>query len=374
MMKTVTNSAELQQSLGRVLSVIERKTARPMLSYALVDVSGKAISITATNMEVSAKVVIDAVVEHEGSFCINAKNLYDVLRELPDDDKMEMELDGNSLRIGSSGNILYSFLTHRDDNFPRLSFHHKNKSFFIEADKLQDIISKVSHAISSDDGSVHLNGMFLSEVEGKLRSVSTDRHRFAMIDTKLNGSNISESLEEGIIVPRKGVFELKKMAENHIGVSIEISADEAFLYACVGERYFLSIRLIARSYPDFSKVIPENQPFKLTVKRDNFLEPVRRIKIMSNEKTNGVKIELGPNTMELSANHPSLGNAYEKIPVEYRGDSMEIGLNAQYLIDLLSTFEDDDVVEIVFGNDKVPVLMRSSSCCDYLGIIMPLEL
>ena len=203
-MKSLINSSKLQHALGRVLSVVEKRSPRPMLSYALIHAStDNTLSVSATDMEVSAKVSIRGIqVDEEGTFCINPKNLFDILRELPVGD-MEAKLEENTLKIQKEA-MSYSFLTYQTDNFPHLSFEHGPHNFLIRGESLQRVISKVSHAISSEEGRIHLNGIFLSEYEGRLRSVSTDGNRLAMLDTNLKRFGRESLKKEGIIVRERG--------------------------------------------------------------------------------------------------------------------------------------------------------------------------
>ena len=193
-----------------------------------------------------------------------------------------------------------------------------------------------------------------------------------MIDTELENSNI-ENLINGIIVPRKGVAELKRVAETNPGADINISVDDSFMYVNCDEKYFLSIRLISREYPKYQAVIPQKTTFTLIVDKGSVFDALRRIKIMSNEKSNGVRVKLSENEMILMANHPSLGDARETIPVEYNGREMEIGFNAKYLIDTLATFEEGEI-RFEINNEFSAVVLRETNLPHLLGIIMPLKL
>ena len=370
-LKAVIQTNELSHALSRILSVVENKTTRPNLAYALVEAEGPVLSISATNVEVSSKVVVGAHIESGGHFCVDAKKLSDILREMPEG-SMEMELKDNSLGI-KKGGIFYALLTHAGEDFPHLSFDHQGKEFCLRASQLQEVISKVSHAISVDETrGVHLNGIYLSWVDGKLRSVATDGHRFAMLDTEIQRGE-PEEIQNGIIIPKKGVSELKKMTEYNDDTFISLSVDGTSLYASVDGNYFISVRLVPREYPNYKNIIPEKSSFRASIDKSPLLDAVRRIKIMSNEKSHGVKILLGHGKMQISASNPSLGNASEKIPVDFGEQDMEIGFNAKYLIDSLSVF-DDGPLEIKFDNSALPVVLQSSRLPNYLGIVMPLKL
>ena len=371
-MRAVVQTNELRHALSKVLSVVENKAARPNLAYALVEAEESAFSISATNVEVSSRVIVGADIGDGGRFCVDAKKLSDILREMPEENSIEMELKDNSLGI-KKDDIFYSLLTHTAKDFPHLSFEHQSKEFCLKVGQLQEIITKVSHAISVDETrGIHLNGIYLSWIDGKLRSVATDGHRFAMLDTEIQWGE-PEEIQNGIIIPRKGVSELKKMTEYDSGTLISLSVDDTSLYASVDGNHSISVRLVPREYPNYKNIIPEKSSFKARIDKTPLLNAVRRIKIMSNEKSYGVKILLGHGKMRISASNPSLGNASEKIDVDFDEQDMEIGFNAKYLIDSLSVFGDGPL-EIKFDNSTLPVVLKSSRLPNYLGIVMPLKL
>ena len=163
-----------------------------------------------------------------------------------------------------------------------------------------------------------LNGIFLQEVDGKLRSVATDGYRLSLVESELSNHKI-DALINGIIIPKKGVSELKKIAENYHDQEISISVDESFIYLNAKDNYLLAIRLIAKEYLKYQAVIPKKTSFFADVDRSAFMNAVRRIKIMANERSNGVKLILKENEMIVAANHPSLGEAQERFNIHYSG-------------------------------------------------------
>ena len=270
------------------------------------------------------------------------------------------------------GDIHYKLLIYNNEELPHLVFSKIENEFLIGSDKVMEIINKTSYAISNDETRLYLNGIFLQEIDSKLRAVATDGHRLSLIDSEISQPNI-DTLVNGVIVPRKGVAELKKIAEAFPSNDLKISMDDSFMYISAEDKYYLSIRLIAREYPKYQAVIPNKTSFKMVADRNLFLDAVKRIKIMSNEKSNGVRMHIGNRELTLSANHPSLGDARETIQVNYDGDEMEIGFNAKYLMDSLATFDEGDV-EFEINNELTPIILKSDKIPNYLGIIMPLKL
>lgn len=371
-MHAQVSTESIREAITKVTSVVDRKNTRPILAYTLVEAKNGQISFSATDLEVSAKITIEAVTEIPGSFCVNAKNFSDILRELPNSN-LELKLDENenSLKI-NCGDIHFTLLIYKNEDFPQLVFQNKQNEFSIPSEKVLEIISKTSHAISTDETRLFLNGIYLQEIDSKLRAVATDGHRLSMIDTELEDSNI-DNLINGIIVPRKGVNELKRVAESFPKSLINLSVDDSFMYVNCDEKYFLSIRLISREYPKYQAVIPQKTSFTMTADKASLFDALRRIKIMSNEKSNGVRVKLSEKEITLMANHPSLGDARETIPVDYSGKEMEIGFNAKYLIDTLATFEEGEI-QFELNNEFSAVVIKSPNVPNMLGIIMPLKL
>ena len=371
-MQTTVTTETFRDAVSKVLTVVDKKNSRPILQYTLVNAREGFLEFSATDLEVSAKVVIEAKVDTQGSFCVNAKNLADILRELPNGlITLTIDEGEQTLKI-NYGDIHFSLLIYKNDDFPQLAFGNTDNEFNLNAKEILEIISKTSHAISTDETRLYLNGIYLQEIDSKLRAVATDGHRLSLIDTQVDDNSI-ESLINGIIIPKKGVHELKKIAESYPESKIKISVDDSFMYVNADEKYLLSIRLIAREYPKYQAVIPSKTSFTMTTDKETLFNAVRRIKIMSNEKSNGVKVKLADREMTIMANHPSLGGAREKINVDYDGKEMEIGFNAKYLVEALSSFEEGEI-NMELNNELSPVVLKSVNHPNYLGIIMPLKL
>jgi len=371
-MRVKITTQHLRDSLNKVLSVVDKKSSRPILTYTLISTDENALNFSATDLEVSAKVSVKANVEIEGKFCVNAKNISDIVRELPQEEILLEIIDDKNILSLKCKNIHYSLLVFRSDDFPQLTFGNEESEFKLNSNQLSEIINRTSHAISLDETRLNLNGIFLQEIDSKIRAVATDGHRLSMLDTEVENAEMRVLLG-GVIIPRKSINELKKLTESFSENLIKVSLDESFMYVNAQDKYFLSIRLIAREYPKYEAVIPPKTTHKLVADKDLFFNAVKRIKIMSNEKSNGVRLHLGKNEMTITANHPSLGEAREKIQVEYDGNEMEIGFNAKYLSDTLSVFSDGNV-SLELNNELSPVLIKSENLSGYLGIIMPLKL
>jgi DNA polymerase-3 subunit beta len=370
-MKIRIQSHLLREAINKILSVVDKKNSRPILTNCLVKSYENKLELIATDLEVSVKIILRAEVDGQGSFCINSKNIGEILKELPNDELL-LSVDNNNLLNLSCKNIDYSLLITSPDEFPTLSFENQNSEFKLKSKQILKIINKTSHAISTDETRLYLNGIFLQQIDSKLRSVAIDGHRLALLDSnEFIGQN--KYLGDGVIIPRKGISELKKIAETYSESDISISLDESFMFVNSSNEYFLSIRLIAREYPKYQTVIPNKTTNKFNIDRNSILNGVKRIKILSNEKTNGVKLNIQSNQLTITANHPSLGQASERLSINYNGKPMEIGFNAKYLIESLSVLNESEMT-FEFNNELSPVVIKADDLPEFLGIIMPLKL
>jgi DNA polymerase-3 subunit beta len=370
-MKLSIQSQMLRDAINKVLSVVDKKNSRPILTNCLLRAQANKLEVIATDLEVSAKIILNANVEKEGSFCINSKNIADILRELPNDE-LFLNVDNNQILNLKCKNVNYSLVIINPEEFPQLSFQNQNSEFKIKTNQIAHIINKTSHAISNDETRLYLNGIYLQMSDSKLRAVAIDGHRLALLDThEFIGEN--KHLSDGVIIPRKGISELKKIADSYPDDEISISLDDSFMFVNALGEYFLSIRLIAREYPKYQTVIPSKTINRFMIDRNAVLNAVKRIKILSNEKTNGVKFNIKNNELVISTNHPALGEAIETLPIEYENKPTEIGFNAKYLIESLSVLNETNIF-FEFNNELSPVVIKAYDLPEFLGIIMPLKL
>jgi DNA polymerase-3 subunit beta len=371
-MKITIGSLTLRDGLNKILTVIDKKNSRPILTNCLISFADGVIELLATDLEVAAKINLRGQTDGSGKFCINTKNLFDILRELPESSvKLEIDSEKNILNL-SCAKINYSLLITSSEEYPQVNFDNSSKAIKLNSKDLLNIVNKTSHAVSNDETRINLNGIYFQELENKLRAVAIDGHRLALLDI-FNFDSENQPLKDGVIIPKKGITELKRLAENYLDSEVSLKIDESFIYASANEEYFQSIRLIAREYPKYQTVIPSKTSYSLSLDRNTFINAVKRIKLLSNEKTNGIKINFGSTELKLSSDHPSLGHAIELLPVEYSGPEMEIGFNARYMIDSLNVLDVNEII-FEFNNELSPVIIRSDEEENFLGIVMPLKI
>jgi len=244
-MKISIQSQILRDGLNKILTVIDKKNSRPILTNCLINSYTNYIELIATDLEVMAKIKIPATVNETGNFCINTKNIFDIVRELPDDIiELDINQESNLLNL-TCKKINYSLLITKSEDYPQVNFQSSAEAFSIKAQDLIKIINKTSHSVSNDETRINLNGIYLQKLDSKLRAVAIDGHRIALLDIQ-NFETNKKSLVDGVIIPKKGISELKKISENNTESNLQISLDDSFMYINSEDNYYLSIRLIAR--------------------------------------------------------------------------------------------------------------------------------
>lgn len=373
MMKALLNVNDLRDAVGRMVSIVDRKTTRPILSLCVLDFSKDYLTLTATDLEVAAKIRINAKVDVAEKFCINPKSLYDILRELPDAELTLSTKEGEGLLKLSLGQIKFSLLINSTEEYPVLTFAINKTPFGVKCGDLKKIIDRTSYAISNDETRIFLNGIFFQSTVNSLKAVATDGYRLALIE--IPGIQTTDSrLSEGFILPKKGVAELRKTVDtlSH-NDQLEMQLDENFLYVKTSQDNLFAIRLISRDFPKYQANIPTKTSYKMDVNRENLITAIKRVKVLANEKTNGVKMSLRPGQIQISSNHPTLGEASEIIPAVYDGKNLDIGFSAKYLLDSFASI-DSQQLSLEFNNELSPVILKSKEMPEYFGVIMPLRL
>jgi len=363
---------EFIQGLARTQSVIEKKSTLPILSNVLIDASGSTVTLVATDLEVGIRSVCEAEVKKEGQITVQAKKLFEICRELEGDTISFKAMPNDWVEV-SGGAFSSKLVGLAADDYPVLPSTETEKEFTINGQVIADMIDKTQFAISTSETRYYLNGVFFlatkNKKERRLRMVATDGHRLSMCEKDLPEALNAEF--DGIIIPKKGVIELRKLlAEGDGDVVIGIK-DRNIIMRRNGVE--LIIRLIDGDYPDYEQVIPKKNESIATCSRDNLLSATRRVAIMATELNKGVKMALERGALDISCNNPNLGQAQERVSATYEGPGLEIGFNARYVLDVLNVINSEDVI-LEFSDQLSPCIMRAPGDQGYLAVIMPMRL
>lgn len=363
---------DLLTGLARAQSIVERRTAMPILANVLLEAKKGELIITATDLEVGIRGSHPAMVEKEGGITLPAKNLFEIVKELPRG-KITFQKKENFWVQIASGKAVFNIVGLSPEDYPSLPNHKDKKFYDMNPQILKEMIEKTIFSVSNDETRYHLNGIFFekSEKDGnRMRMVATDGHRLSLIDKTFDFSN-ELTFTRGVIIPKKGMVEIRKLLEEEEG-SYQIGFDTNNVIIRK-ESVVLFIRLIDGEYPDYQQVIPAGNKKKIVVNRDKFLSSLRRISLLANERSKAIRLSVKPNVLEISTNNPEVGEAKEEIDISYMGQTMETAFNARYFMDILSAMQSEAV--ILELDDKLsPGVVRPTEDSECFFVVMPMRI
>ncbi len=370
-MKLSIDRSALLRSLNHIQSVVERRNTIPILSNVLIKADEGVLSLSSTDMDLEINESVAANIIMAGATTAPAHTLHDIVRKLPDDADVEIELNAEgtqmTVRAGRS-EFKLSCLPVAD--FPEISAADLPNGFTIPASDLRALIDRTKFAMSTEETRYYLNGIYVHEADNEgvkvLRAVSTDGHRLARFEMPLPEG---ASGMPGVIVPRKAVGELRKLIDEAADViQVSLSANKIrFAF----DHVVLTSKLIDGTFPDYQRVIPEGNDKIVELDARIFTKAIDRVSTISDGKSRALKLSLNGKQMTLSASSPESGSAIEEL--EVNGDSdMEIGFNAKYLIDITSQIEGEGC-RLTLADSASPTIIQDNSDPSALYVLMPLR-
>ena len=370
-MKFTIQRDQLLKPLQLLNNVVEKRQTLPILGNVLLTAANNSLSLTGTDLEVelSGQAEISKLVE-PGDITVPAKKLFDICRSLPDESELNLKVENHKLFV-QAGKSRFNLLTLPALEFPKVKEASDGIRFSVSSQKLKALLDSTQFAMAQQDVRYYLNGSLWHVENNNLTCVATDGHRLAVnhIEVLADDSNTNAQ----IIVPRKAVIEMNKIISD-IDETIEvvICANHVKL---ITSSFVLTSKLIDGRFPDYKNVIPKHNDFKMVVDRDVLKPVLSRVAILSNEKYRGVRLTLEENKLKVMANNPEHEEAEEEIDVDYHGDSLEVGVNVNYIIDALNTLPKGRVI-FWFGGTEKSVLIEyaEEDKLHALNVIMPMRL
>ncbi|MEI6206323.1 MAG: DNA polymerase III subunit beta [Desulfuromonadales bacterium] len=362
------------KALQKIQSIVEKRTSMPILSNVLLEATESLIHVTVTDLEVGMKSSYSAEVLSTGKITVSAKKLYEIVKELPNHPIVFLTKDNDWVEI-KCGKVQFNIVGLSPEEFPYFPDVREESLFEIESSLLKGMIEKTSYAICYDETKYNLNGIFTKVEIGSdginiLKMVATDGHRLSVASGALKGVAGSELLK-GVILPKKGVSEMKKIAEEDSGILLFGFMDNSAVIKR-GDSYMV-MRLVDGDFPDYNRVIPVANNRVVSVNKDDFTHSVRRMAIISSEKFKGIMLEISTAGINISSSNPELGDAKEELDVIYDGEPFSVRFNARYLLDVLAVTETDNV-EMRFRDELSPSIIVPEKSDSFLAVIMPMRL
>jgi DNA polymerase III subunit beta len=382
-MELVVRKSDLLRELQLFQGIVERKNTIPILANVLLEANGSEVRMLATDLEVGLRSRCDAVVGKSGSLTLPAKKLFEIVKALPESD-IRIEQDKSGVKVAAERFDSRMQTLPRED-FPTLPEAQGTWGATLAREALRTMIPKTQFAITGEDTRYFLNGALFVLAADTMSLVATDGHRLALVqvprqapDAGKDGKKKSvapagDSSEVRVILPRKTLNELQRLlGEGDDDVRFE--KGENHLFFEVGGRVLIS-RVIDGQFPAFERVIPKNTDKRIEFDRDRLTSAVRRVELMSNERSRAVKFQIDAGKVEITSSSPELGEAHEVIMVEYDGAPMQICFNARYVLEFLSAVE-TDVVSLAFKDEMSQAVMTpvGAEGYEYTYVIMPMRI
>jgi DNA polymerase-3 subunit beta len=357
---------DLLAGLTPAVSVVETRQTLPILGHVHLRATGEGLALTGTDLEVELESACRAEVLEEGEATAPARKLLDIVRSLPEG--VEVEVAQNEERIQvQAGRGRFNLAGLSPEDFPRLELDECDQEVAIPQAALKELLERTSFAMARDDVRYYLNGILLEWTGANLRAVGTDGHRLALMDKEV----AEASAETRVILPRKGVQELERLlAETEESVAVGFTANHV-RFQLPG--LTLTSKLIEGRFPDYRRVIPEPNGYKMVGDRKEVLQALRRIAILSNRKTHGIRLSSREGVLELSAENPDQEQAAEEVPVTYEGEPVEIGFNVEYLQQAVAALPTDEVL-IHLWDSQSSCLIVPPGDATLKYVIMPMRL
>ena len=364
-MEVVLDRDAFLKGLQMVQNIVEPRQTLPILANVLLETEEGSVRLTATDLEVGARVAVPARVVGKGAITVSARKLAEIVKELPAAAVALKVGDNAGVSLRCAG-VTYKLVGMPPDDFPPVVPASPGAWLTLEAKVMRDMLTQTSFAISHDETRYALNGVLFALSGTEMRLVATDGHRLALSVRTLGevGRTVTG------IVPRKAIAEIMRVLGAGEEVQIGITENQFVLQM---PNFVMTARLIEGQFPNYEAVIPRAHPGRLVISRSAIGSALRRVSVMAEERNKPVKVVLAPAVLRIMASSQDMGEAEETLDVDYAGDELSIGFNSRYLLDAIGPIDQEQIV-IEFKDSLSPGVVRSVSDDGYCCVIMPMRI
>jgi DNA polymerase-3 subunit beta len=373
-MKLSIAKTELQKGLARIQAIVDKRNSMPILANVMLEATegeSGALQISATDLEVGIQSRQAAEVQEAGGLTVSAKTLYEIIRELPDE-IVHLKSTANAFLSIQCERSQFKLAGTSPEEYPTLPEFSPEHTVTVPSNVLATMVERTMYAASTDETRYNLNGVYL-EVDSDtnvLRLVATDGHRLAMVENEVPGE--LSALQSGVIIPRKGLAELKRLLDEDMVDEVDLAFEGNSGLARGGE-VTLVMRLIEGEFPNYQQVIPSESTVQVIVDSERLSRALRRVVLLSSQRSRAVKLELGDRKLAVSSNNPDMGDARDELDNDYAGEAISIGFNARYMLDALAALQ---VKEVWLGlnSDLSPAKVKPTNDEGAVAVVMPMRL
>jgi DNA polymerase-3 subunit beta len=363
-----THRDNLLRPLQIVSGIVERRHTLPILANILIRKDGERVSFLSTDIEVQITTHAEVGSGAEiAATTVAARKLLDILRALPEGDDVSLTLANKRMTV-QSGKSRFALQTLAAEEFPTVAQAEQyNATLTLPQKTLKHLFNMVHFAMAQQDIRYYLNGLLLVVDGGNVIAVATDGHRLAFCQVQTD----QEFQRQEVIIPRKTIIELQRLLEeSDEPVQLDIAANQVKLGFADIE---LVSKLVEGKFPDYTRVVPKNYKNDFTIDRDRLLRALQRTAIMTSDKFKGVRCVISPGSMKISSTNADQEEAVEELEIDYGGDSIDIGFNVSYLLDVLNNLKCDNV-NIALGDANSSALITIPDNADFRYVVMPMRI
>jgi len=363
-MKIKVTKALFLEGLQMVQNVVGTRSTLPILSNVLLTTDKGKLWLSTTDLEVSVRCGIDAEIQKDGESTLPVRRLTSIIRELPDT-TIEIDIAENNIATIKCDSSFFKIIGLSEEEFPRVSTLEGKCCHHLNQGTVKEMLRKTSYAASADETRYILNGVLMSFKGNKLIIVATDGRRLALIEHEVE---FPKEAEIDVVLPTKAVTELLHALKDDGDLKVYVGENQITFEF---ENAFIASKLIEGTYPNFRQVIPSGCEERITVERESLLTALKRVSLLTTEKSNATKLIFAKNKLVVSTNTPDVGEAQETIPIKYSGKEITVAFNPEYVMDSLRNLSNDEIF-IELTDDLSPGVIK----CDipFLYVLMPMRI
>ena len=358
---------QILEPLQSVCGIVEKRHTLPILSNVLMEKVDGRLTLLATDIEIQIKTGAATTGSETAALTVGARKLQDILRSLPEDSEVNLTFEEKRLQV-KAGRSRFNLQTLPAEDFPRMAQNETGQTRIkVTQKQFKRLLALVQYAMAQQDIRYYLNGLLLVVKGNEMRMVATDGHRLAYASETLGEQQ--QAIE--VILPRKTVLELsRQLSDNEEDLEIVLTPTQALFR--FGAIEFIS-KLIDGKFPDYERVIPQGHGNLITLSRTGLLQSLLRAKILTNEKTPGVRLVFTPGSLKIISNNTEREEAQEEIEIDYQGNSIDVGFNVNYMLDVLNNVSADEV-ECRLGDASSSALFSLPGNESFKYVVMPMRI
>lgn len=354
----------LFEGLSKTISITDKRTSLPILSHVLIEVTTSSMILSATDLVVSVRMIFECDVQRQGLAVVPGRKLFEIVKEMSSTRLTFEYLPSGRIKI-TGGKSVFELSSLNPEDYPSLDEFTSVETAPIDRKTFLDMLEKTIFAASTDESRMILCGVLLEKDDEGMNAVATDSHRLGWVS-----GAFKLPLPARVILPRRGILELKRLLEGTKGEIFLGFHEKSVLIT--SDRFLMSIRLLEGSYPDYRRVIPQEEGKKFIANRLQLVQAVRRVGLLTSDHQRGIILDVVPGLLRLTASHPDLGRAEEELAVTYEGEPFTMQINYLYLLDALDAI-DTETLSVEFFAENKPVVFKPVPAGNHFNIVMPIR-